>query len=68
MTINGVTLAISSADVYTDLDCNIQEAYKGSTNCNGNVTGDFPELVPGSNTIRFSGFSKLEIVPHWYTI
>ena len=68
MTINGATLAISSANVYTDLDCDIQEAYKGSTNCNGNVTGDFPELVPGSNTITFSGFSKLEITPHWYTI
>lgn len=68
MTINGATLAISSANIYTDLDCDIQEAYKGSTNCNGNVSGDFPELVPGSNTITFSGFSKLEITPHWYTI
>lgn len=68
MTINGKTLAISSANSYTDLDCDIQEAYKGSTNCNANVSGDFPTLAPGNNTIIFSGFTELEITPRWFTI
>lgn len=68
MTINGATMTINSANSYTDLDCRIQEAYKGSTNCNDNVSGTFPSLAPGVNNISFTGFTKLEITPNWWTI
>lgn len=70
-TIAGVSVAISSASTYTDIDCETQEAYKGATNCNGNITltnGVFPSLKQGINSISKSGISKLEIYPRWWTI
>lgn len=71
MTINGVSVVINSASTYTDIDCDTQNAYKGSTNCNGNITlsnGKFPVLSAGSNTITKSGLTRLEIKPNWWTL
>ena len=72
LTINGISVMINSASEYTDLDCELQEAYKGTTNCNGNITltnGVFPSLAPGVNAIsRASGIWKIEIIPRWWTI
>lgn len=71
ISINGVAVVVTSADGYTDIDCELQEAYKGTTNCNGNITlnnGKFPELTPGLNTILYSGFTSVEITPNWWTV
>lgn len=71
MTVNGISVTVSTANSYTDIDCELQEAYKGSTNCNGNITltnGEFPYLSPGANTITFTGFSQFKIKPNWWTI
>lgn len=65
-------ITINSADGYTDIDCDMQECYKGTVNCNGNVTlvnGEFPELHAGSNGVTFdSGITKVEITPRWWTL
>lgn len=71
--IGGIAVQITSASGYTDIDCDLQEAYKDTlaTNCNGNIVltnGKFPELVPGENTITLSGITKLEIVPRWWQL
>lgn len=69
MTVNGYTVTVNSASGYTDIDCEIMDCYKGSTNCNGNVTlNNFPVLSPGNNTITFTGFTSIEIKPRWYTV
>lgn len=71
VTIGSMAVTINSADVYTDIDCELQEAYKGSVNCNGNITlgsGEFPRLKEGSNNIYLSGVSKVELIPRWWTI
>ncbi|MCR4850689.1 MAG: hypothetical protein K5870_05450 [Lachnospiraceae bacterium] len=71
VTIAGVSIVINSANVYTDIDCELQEAYKGTTNCNGNITltnGKFPSLKPGVNNIFISGVSKVEITPRWWIL
>ena len=69
MTINGYTVTVNTASGYTDIDCEIMDCYKGSTNCNGNVTlNNFPVLSPGNNAITFTGFTRIEIKPRWYTI
>ena len=71
MTVNGITVQIQTADGYTDIDSELQEAYKGSTNCNNNIiltNGAFPELAPGTNVITFTGLTKLEIKPNWWTV
>jgi phage-related protein len=69
MTVNGTEVTVSSADGYTDIDCELMDCFKGSTNCNLNVTVDeFPELKPGSNEISFTGFSRIEITPRWWEL
>ena len=69
--ISGVRVTITSASTYTDIDCELQEAYKGSTNCNGNITldnGEFPKLIPGINQVTISGISRIELTSRWWTI
>lgn len=53
------------------IDCEMQDAYRGTTNCNRDikVIGGFPELLPGNNKIIFSGgITSVEVVPKWWTI
>lgn len=69
LTIGNISIEITSADEYTDINCELQSAYKGSTNCNSNIiltNGVFPELIPGLNEITYSGI--LEITPKWWTV
>lgn len=71
--IGSVTVTINSSNSYTDIDCELQEAYKDTlaTNCNGNISltnGQFPSLVSGLNSISLSGISKLEITPRWWRL
>ena len=71
--IGGITVQITSANGYTDIDCDLQEAYKDTlaTNCNANIVltnGVFPQLVPGDNAITLSGITKLEITPRWWRL
>ena len=68
--IGSQTITISAISSYVDIDCEIMDAYKGATNCNGNVsfTGDIV-LKPGNNGISKSGnISKIELTPRWYVI
>lgn len=71
--IGGIAVQITSASGYTDIDCELQEAYKDSlaTNCNGNIVltnGEFPKFVPGDNAITLSGITKLIITPRWWIL
>lgn len=72
--VGGVTIQITSASSYTDIDCDLQECYKDSlaTNCNSNVvltSGNFPELSPGANAVTISGsITKLIITPRYWIL
>lgn len=68
ITIGGKTLTISSVDGYVDIDCDVMDAYKGSTNCNANISGDFPVLSSGENTVTLSNISRVDITPRWWTL
>lgn len=71
ITIGSVSVVVNTANGYTDIDCELQEAYKGSTNCNGNITltdGKFPVLVSGDNTITYSGFTQVDLTPNWWIL
>lgn len=64
-------MEITQADGYTDIDCDIQDAFKGATNCNGNIrllSNEFPKIEAGKNNITISGITRLEILPRWFTI
>lgn len=68
-TVGSGTMTISSANTYTDIDCDLMDAYKGTTNCNGNVSGTFPTLTPGENTVTLNtGITKIIITPRWWVI
>lgn len=66
------TITITAADVYTDIDCDIMEAYKGTVNKNEFVefTGnDFPTLKPGDNNISLgTGITRVDITPRWWEV
>ena len=70
--IGGKSIEITSADDYTDIDCDMQEAYKDtlSNDKNGNivVSTDFPTLSQGENEITLNGITKLEIKPRWWML
>lgn len=70
--VGSMTVTITSANTYTDIDCDIKDAFKGTANCNGNITlssGDFPVLAPGYTGISLgTGISQVIIWPRWYTI
>ena len=62
-----------ASGTYTDLDCELMEAYKDTlaTSKNANITltdGKFFSLIPGANTISFTGLSKIEITPKWWRL
>lgn len=72
-TINGVSIQITTANSYTDIDCESMEAYKDTmaTNCNGNIVltnGEFPTLAPGANAISMTGITQLDIMPRWWIL
>lgn len=66
------TVTITAADTYTDLDCELMDAFKGTANKNSNITlssGSFPTLRPGTTGVTLaSTISKVEITPRWETI
>lgn len=69
LTINSISVQITAANEYTDIDSEIEETYKGSTNCNNNIVltnGLYPVLTPGNNTISFTGFTQVTIKPNWW--
>lgn len=72
VTIGDVSITVNEVDTYVDIDSETQDAYKGTTNCNGNITlntDKFFELKPGANNIVLgSGISRIEIKPRWWRL
>lgn len=68
--IGSETITISSISTYVDIDCEIMDAYKGSVNCNNNVSfTDDVVLASGNTGITFTGkITKIVITPRWYII
>lgn len=68
--IGSETITISAIDEYIDIDCEIMDAYKDSTNCNSNVSfTDDIILSSGSNGIEIDGdITSVVIIPRWWTI
>lgn len=65
-------MTISDNDSYIDIDCEMEEAYRGATNMNQHLEltdGDFPTFTPGSNRISFgAGITRVEITPRWWCL
>lgn len=52
---------------YIECDSDLQMVYTGASGKSDRANFDvFPELVPGDNTVSWTGtVSKVEIIPHW---
>lgn len=68
--IGDLTITINLANVYTDIDCEIMEAYKGATNCNANVSlPDAVYISAGTNAITLGGsVTQVDFIPRWWII
>ena len=57
---------------YIDIDCDIQDAYRGATNCNDKITlnsGKFPEISSGTSAVTISGgITSVKITPRWWRL
>ena len=69
VTINGKTITAVVAD-YINIDCEKMNAYRlSSENKNADISGDFPTIASGSNSIAITGtYTKVTIKPNWYII
>lgn len=73
VSIDGLPIRLTANASYTDIDCEAESAYRGSTNLNGNIVlnseHDFWVLKPGSNTITLgSGITRVEITPRYWIL
>jgi phage-related protein len=71
--INGTQITVLAAREYTDIDCEMYDAFYGPESRNAYITFDsadmhFPELSPGDNSVSYTGFTKVEITPRWYRL
>lgn len=66
ISINGKTLTVTGMSDYLYLDCEDQNCYRQTAeNRNNLVSGDYPYLKSGSNTVTFTGFTQVKITPRW---
>lgn len=72
VTVNNTTVSLTGVSTYADIDCEAQETHKDSDyTLNARTTlanGEYPSLVPGTNTVSFTGFSRIEITPRWWIL
>ena len=70
LTINGKAISFTDNNSGITIDSEIYRAYNGSTPKDSSMTGDYPVLVPGENTISWtgSGVTSVQITPRWWTI
>ena len=64
-------ISISQINEYVDIDCELMDAYKGTLNCNADVSfnADYFEMVPGYNGLTFTGaITKVVITPRTFII
>lgn len=69
ITFGGATMSATLSD-YINIDCDTMNAYRlPAENKNAYISGTFPKLVPGINTIALTGtVTKCEITPRFFTI
>lgn len=69
VTINGKTITALVSD-FINIDCETMDAYRLPVeNKNSNISGSFPTIAPGNNTVAITGNASLvTITPRYFTI
>lgn len=66
LTINNKNIIFTNVSSYIELDSEMQECFKGTQPANNQMSGVFPILVKGNNSISWTGtVTKIEITPRW---
>lgn len=66
LTINSETIHLTNVVDYITIDSDLMDCYKDTVLFNNNMSGDFPTLQVGTNTISWVGtVTKVEITPNW---
>lgn len=70
VSINGVTITAKDITDYINIDCDRMNAYRlAAENKNSKVSGTFPKIEPGANSISITGTTTLvTITPRYFTI
>ena len=70
--VGSVAVTIDAANTYTDIDCEMMDAFKGTENRNAfvSVSGyKFPVLAPGANGITLgAGITQIIVTPRFWTV
>ena len=62
LTINSKVVTLTNIVDYIIIDSDLMDAYKDTQIMNNYMSGEFPELIPGNNTISWTGtVTKVEI-------
>lgn len=66
LTINGNIINLTNVVGYVTIDSELIDCYKDTLLKNNDMSGEFPELVPGNNIITWTGtVTKVEIIGNW---
>lgn len=70
ITIGDSALTLSQNTGTTIIDFEIQDAYEGSINRNGDLTvvNGFPRLSAGTTQVQVSGFTSAYMIPRWWRL
>lgn len=70
LTVNGETISFTDNVSGITIDSESRRAYNGNTPKDSSMTGDFPILVPGDNSISWtgSGITSVKLTPRWWTL
>ena len=69
ITAGGNTITIAGIVDGMVLDCDAQDAYLGTTNYNSLVSGSFPVIPGGTQTITITGgITSIVVTPNWWTL
>ena len=64
--VNGKEMTVKNVVDYVDIDTELEYCFKGSTNMNKYMTGNFETFKTGENVMTFSSsVSQLDIIPRW---
>lgn len=66
LTINGVSIILADVVDYVTIDSVLKDSYKGTVLKNSKMTGEFPLLIPGENTVSWTGtVTSVQITGNW---
>lgn len=71
LSIGGQTITISGTTGEVAIDCDVQDAWQGITNLNGNIEVEnhvWPTLPPGDTKITYTGLTSVKITPRWWRL